>query len=73
MRPIWLYLRTKYEVYTALFVCLFVCVCVGGGFDLDPQFFCDSIKNKKDSENADTSTSVTFDVGLWPSNKVKNA
>ena len=30
-------------------------------------------KNKKHSENADTSTFVTFDMGYWPSDKVKNA
>ena len=29
--------------------------------------------NKKHSENADTSTSVTFDMWCWPYDKVKNA
>ena len=30
-------------------------------------------RNKKHSENADTSTSVTFDMWCWPYDKVKNA
>ena len=36
-------------------------------------FFLISEKNKKHLENADTSTSVTFDMWSWPSNKVKTA
>ena len=31
------------------------------------------IYNKKHSENADTSTSVTYDMWSWPSDKAKNA
>ena len=30
-------------------------------------------ENKKHSENADTFTSVTFDMCCWPYDKVKNA
>ena len=33
----------------------------------------DNNNNKKHSENADTSTSDTFDMWCWPYDKVKNA
>ena len=55
-----------YDIYIYLSVCLSVCisVCLSRFSVLYLSTFSIDFVNKKDSENADTSTSVTFDLEL---------